>query len=136
LNASQAVSISRITLLKTACWLIIGSFTLGSLAMHRLLLEAAKPNSGIDCGNTVTDPLGAMLSFGAPLGAAAVVPLGILWRRGSAKGLSVVPAFVLVGICTTSLLLGGIQFFRGSLPGFHLSDIVWWLRPVGTLLGI
>ena len=127
---------SRLILLKTICWLVVGGFALASVGMHQLFAEAAQPHSGIWCGNNVTDPLAAVLSFGTPLGVAAVIPLGVLWRRGLAAGWSVLPASLVVLACTTSLLVCGIRFFRTALPGFHLSDIVWWMRPAGGLFGI
>ena len=130
------MSKSQVIFLKTVCWLVVGGFTLASVGMQRLFAEAARPDSGIWCGNSVTDPLGALLSFGTPLGVAAVVPLGILWRRGLAAAWSALPALLLVLACTALLLVGGIRFFRDSLPGFHLSDTVWWMRPVGGLLGV
>jgi hypothetical protein len=136
LGASHAMSKSHLILLKTACWVVVGGFVLGSVAMHRLFVEAARPDSGIWCGNSVTDPLGALLSFGTPLSVVAVVPLGVLWRRGLAAAWSVVPASLLVLVCTASLLVVGIRFFRDFLPGFHLSDIVWWMSPVGGVFGV
>jgi hypothetical protein len=126
----------RVILLKTACWFVVSGFTLTSIKMHRLFAEAARPDSGIWCGNNVTNPLAALLNFGTPLSVVAIVPLGILWRRELAAGWSVIPGSLLVIGCTTSLLVAGIRFFRDALPGFHLSDIVWWMRPVGGLLGV
>jgi hypothetical protein len=76
------------------------------------------------------------LSFGAPLHSAAVVALRILWRRGLATGWFVILASLLVIGCTTLVLVGGIRFFRDALPGFYLSDIVWWMRPVEGLFGV
>ena len=130
------MSKSRVILLKTVCWLAVSGFALASVGMHRLFAEAARPDSGIWCGNSVTDPLAALLSFGTPLSVAAIVPLGVLWRRGLAAGWSVIPGSLLVIGCTTSLLVTGIRFFRDALPNFHLSDIVWWMRPVGGLFGV
>lgn len=122
--------------LKAACWLVVIGFALASVEMHLFFAEAARPNSGIWCGNSITEPLSAILSFGTPLGAAAVISLAVLWRRGLAGGWSVVPASLLVLACTTSLIVTGIQFFHDSLPGFYLSDIVWWMRPVGGFFGV
>ena len=42
--------------------------------MYQLFAEATQPNSGIWCGNSVADPLAAILSFGAPLGVADTPP--------------------------------------------------------------
>ena len=122
--------------LKSTCWLVIGGFALASVTMHRFFAEAARPDSGIWCANSITEPLGAILSFGTPFGVAAAVPLGVLWHRGLAAAWSAVLASSLVLVCTALLLVDGIQFFRGSLPGFHLSAIVWWMRPVGGLFGV
>ena len=131
------MSKSRVILLKMACWLVIGGFAVAGVRMHRLLLEAARPDPGIWCGNTVINPLGVILSIGSPLGVVAVVLLGMLWRRGLAAGWPVMLAALLILVGTTSLLVYGIRFCRDSLPGeLYLSDIVWWMGPVGRLLGV
>ncbi len=130
------MSKSQVILFKAVCWLVVSGFALASAGMHRLFMEAARPDSGIWCGNSVTDPLAVLLSFGTPFSVAAIVPLGILWRRGLAAGWSVIPGALLVIGCTTSLLVAGIRFFRDALPGFYLSDIVWWMRPVGGWFGV
>jgi len=130
------MSKSKAMFLQSVCWLVVGGFALATAQMHRLFAEAARPDSGIWCGNSVTDPFSCLLSFGTPVGVAAVVALGILWRRRLAAGWSFEPASLIVLVCTTSLLVAGIRFFRDSLPGFHLSDIVWWMKPVGGLFGV
>ena len=130
------MSKSSLILLKTVSWLVVVGFAFACVAMHRLFAEAARTDSVIWCGNSVTDPLSALLSLGTPFGIAAVIPLSVFWRRGLAAGWSVVPAWLLVLASTASLLIGGIRFFRDALPGFHLSDIVWWMRPVGGLFGV
>ena len=131
----------HIILLKTLCWLGVVAFIVSAgaygLAMRRLFAEIARPGSFmLTCGNTVTDSLGAILSLGTPTGFAAVVALGVLWQRHSASRWSVVTAAVLSFACTTVLVAFGVHFFRNSLPGCYLSDIVWWMRPVGRWLGV
>ena len=97
-----------------------------------MFVEAARPGSvGLMCGNSVTDPLGAILSFGTPVSVAGVAGLAGLAHRGLAGRRSVVSAAVLALGCTAGLMVFGIRFFRDSLPGFHLSEIVWWLKPFG-----
>ncbi len=123
-------------LLKTACWLAIGIFASASVAMHLVLARAIRSDAVIWCGNTVTDPLSSLLSAGTPMGVAAVVPLGVLWKRGLAAGWPVVPASLVVVGFTASLLVGGIRFFQAALPGYHLSEVVWWMRPFGGLFGV
>src|SRR6185436_15798575 len=109
------MSKSQLILLKTLCWLVIGGFALASAAMHSVFTEAARPNSGVWCGNSVTDPLGRLLSLGTPLGVAAIIPLGVLWRRGLATFWSLLAASLLVLVCTSSILVAGVRFFRDSL---------------------
>src|SRR5260221_5661329 len=92
--------------LKLVCWsaVLVFSFLTAvfGYGMHRLFAEAARPGSmGLWCGNIVTDPLGFMLSFGVPVGVSAVVPLGVLWRRGMASGWSLLTAALLALTCTT-----------------------------------
>jgi hypothetical protein len=127
---------SRIMLLQLPSWLMIAGFALASIKMHSLFAESFRPDSGILCGNTVTDPLGRILSVGVPLGFLAIVPLGLLWNRGLASSWSLVPALFLVMAFTGSLLSVGIRYFLVYLPGSYLSDIVWWMRPVGRFLGV
>lgn len=137
----RALTRSERIVLKTLCWSIVIGFTaltgLFGLGIHHLFAESAKPSSLGWCGNSVTDPLGAILSFGTPLSIAAVIPLGVLWRRGMARGWSVATAAALALICTITLVIFGVHFFRDSLAGVdHLSNNVWWLRPIGSLVGI
>ena len=83
------------------------------------------------CGNSVTDPLGAILSLGTPVSLVAVSGLVVLSWHGFASRWSVVSAAVLAVGCTAGLVAFGRSFFQNALPGFHLSDTVWWLRPFG-----
>jgi hypothetical protein len=83
------------------------------------------------CGNSVTDPLEVILSFGTPLGLVAVSWLAILCWHGFTSRWSLTSAAVLVAGCTAGLVTFGLSFFRDALPGFHLSDFVWWLKPFG-----
>jgi len=125
-----------IILWKTACWIAVGGFTAASAwygwGMHQFFAEAARPGSGLMCGNSVTDPLGAILSFGTPVGLAGLAGFAGLAHRGLAGRWSVVGAAVLALGCTAGLLTFGFRFFRDSLPGFHLSESVWWLKPFGV----
>lgn len=123
-----------VLLLKAMCWLVIGGFSIGSLGMHRFLAWAAQPDSGIWCGNSITDPLAALLNIGAPLGVAAAGVLAILRWRSVAAAWTVICGALVVITCTAWLLFIGIRFFQ-ALPGFYLSSIVWWMRPIGELFG-
>ncbi len=132
---------SRVIVLKIVSWLVVISFVVASgvfgVWTYQLFTEPVPPGSlGLWCGNTVTEPLGDILSFGSPIGFTGVVPLAILWRRGLATGWSFTSASLLIFVCTIALLVFGIWLFRDVLPGLYLSDIVWWLRPVGGWFGI
>jgi len=121
---------------KTACWIAVGGFTAASTwfgwNVHQLFSPSAPPGSiGLICGNTVTDPLGAILSSGTPISLAGVAGFVFLSHRGVGSRWSVASAAVLTVACTAALLVFGIRFFRDALPGFELSQIVWWLRPFG-----
>ena len=121
---------------KTACWIAVGGFTAASAwfgwGMHQMIAESTRPGSmGLMCGNSVTDPLGIILSFGTPVSVAGVVGFAGLAHRGLASRWSVASTGLLALGCTASLLMFGLRFFRESLPGFHLSEIVWWLKPFG-----
>ena len=111
---------------KTAFWIAVGGFTVASAwfgwGMHQMFAEAARPGAmGLMCGNSVTNPLGAILSLGTPVGVAAVVGFAGLAHRGLARWWSVVSAALLALGCTAGLLVFGIRFFEDSLPGIHLS---------------
>jgi len=125
-----------ILLLKAACWLVIGGFAVATFGMRRDFSQMSQPDSGLWCGNSVTEPLKPILSYGAPLAASAVALLAILWWRGLASLWSVVPEALLVIGCTASLLFLGIGFFQAALPGYHFSNLIWWVRPFGQFLGI
>jgi len=79
------------------------------------------------CGNSVTDPLGAILSLGTPVSLLAVSGLGALSWLGFASRWSVVTAAVFAVGCTVALVAFGHSFFQHALPGFPLSHIVWWM---------
>src|SRR5260370_31652973 len=126
---------------RAACWVAVTGFV--ALAawfgwgMHQLFAAAARPGSmGLMCGNSVTDPLAAILSLGTPVSLVAASGLLVLSWRGSAGRWSAASAAVLAVVCTSWLVAFGINFFRDALPGFHLSDVVWWLKPFGKLSGI
>jgi hypothetical protein len=128
---------------KATCWIVVGGLALLSVSfgiyMGRLFYLEHHPElwprdsfgGPLWCGNTVTDPLGAMLSIGTPIGLAGVVGLVVLAYRGYASRTSAISAAGLALGCTTGLLVFGFRFFRHNLGGMHLSEIVWWLKPFG-----
>jgi hypothetical protein len=135
------MSKSRAIQLKTICWIAVTGFTASSAwfgwGMHQMSGESAQPDSlGLMCGSSVTNLLGVILSIGAPAGLAALVGFAVLWHRGFANQWSVASAALLAVGCTATLLVFGIRFFRDALPGFYLSDIVWWLKPFGRVFGV
>jgi hypothetical protein len=126
---------SQVIQSKIACWLAVGGFTGASTLtgwnLCQFFAEASRPGVFM-CGNSVIDPLGAILGFGTPVGLAGAIGLAVLARRGLASWWSAVGAALLALGCTVGFLVFGFQFCRDSLPGFHLSNIVWWLRPLGV----
>src|SRR5438270_483372 len=92
-----------------ACWITIGAFVAFvawfGWGMHNLYVAARLPGSmALMCGNSVTDPLAAILSFGTPVSLAAVSGLLVLsWRRVASRW-SVASAAVLAIGCTAALL--------------------------------
>lgn len=84
--------------------------------------------------NAIVDPLVFILSYLTPVAVVGILGLGFLWRHGLTKGWTVVLAAALFLSCTVSLVAFGVHGFRGS--SWHLSDLVWWLKPVGKLFGI
>jgi len=66
--SSHVMRKSEAMFLKTLCWLAVGGFAFVSVGMHRLLAEATRDSAVRWCGNGITDPLSAILSFGTPLG--------------------------------------------------------------------
>lgn len=119
---------------KTGCWILVGSFTAASAwfswSMHQLFTHLAQPgSSGLMCGNSVTDPLGLILSL-APFSFAGVAGFVFLRSRRAAGWLPVLASAGLTLICTVALLIFGFRFFRDSLPGLYLYEIVWWLKPI------
>ena len=120
---------------KTACWLAVGGFAATSAffawSMHLFFAEAARPGS-LMCGNSVTDPLEAILSIGTPISVGGVWGFACLARERVVSWKSVFVAGLLTFCCTAGLLVFGFRFYRDALPGFHLSEIVWWLKPFGV----
>jgi hypothetical protein len=113
----------------------VGGFTVASArfgwGMQEIFAQAAKPGL-LMCANSVTDPLSAILGLGTPIAVSGVVCLACLAHPSFASRASVASAAVLALGCTAALLHFGFRFFREALPGFHLSQIVWWLRPFGV----
>jgi hypothetical protein len=122
--------------IKIGCWISIGCFVLACVRMHQIFEELARPGSGLWCGNGVAAPLGLMLNVGVPLATVAVVGLFALWRNGRAAIWSVLPTALIVLICSMMVLNAGIRFFREALPGFHLSDTVWWMKTAGMVIEV
>jgi hypothetical protein len=132
---------SQATRWKAACWIAVGGFTASSAwfgwGIHQMFTESARHDSmGLMCGNSVTDPLGAILGIGTPAGLVAVVAFAVLSHRGFASRWSVASAALLAFGSAAALLVFGIRFFRDALPGFYLSDIVWWLKPLGRVFRV
>ena len=124
---------------KTACWIAVGGFTAASAwfgwSMHQLFSQSAQPGSlGLMCGNSVTDPLGAILSFGTPISLAGVVGFVFLSHRGVGSRWSVVSAAVLTVVCTVALLVFGFRFFSRCLARFPpftdcmVVETIWHMR--------
>lgn len=119
-------------LLKTLCWIAVFALLACSVAyaiiVNRAYADATRRGlSGLWCGNTVTDPLALIFSFSTPAAAAAVIGLGALRLRHIVSTSSVVTALVITLACTGALVSFGTQLFRASLPGHHLSELVWWM---------
>ena len=130
------ISKTDVIFLKIMSWSVISGLVVFTVVMYRLMAEAVGPNSGFGCANGVTGPLSGILNFGVPAGYAAVGMLGIFWCYRLATAWAVFKASLLVLACTFSLLVLGIWFFRYALPGFYLSDTVWWMKPAGRLFGV
>jgi hypothetical protein len=132
---------SEVIQLRTICWITVTGFTALSAwfawGTHQMFAQSAQSRElSLICGNSVTDPLGAILSFGTPVVFSAVAGLAVLSRRGFASRWSVACAALLPLGCAAALVVFGIRLFREALPGFHLSDIVWWLKPLGRVFGV
>ena len=129
------MSKSPVIILKTTCWFIISVYSIGSIWFHQMFLVSTRPCHVIFSGNSVTDPLSEILSIGTPISIVALAPLSIWWHRGLVAGWSIMLAWLLVLVFTTLLFVDGIRIF-GSYGRHHLSEIVWWMRPVSGLFGI
>jgi hypothetical protein len=85
-------------------------------------------------GNSFIDPVGFILSYLTPVAGLGTILLLFLRRRGKAKTWSVTLAATLFSISTVALLVFGMWCFH-QMPGFYLSDLVWWLKPF-RLVGV
>lgn len=85
-------------------------------------------------GNSYIDPVGFILSYLTPAASLGIAGMVFLYQIGEVKIRSLLLAASLFMSSTYALLLFGIWFFH-YLPGFYLSDLVWWLKPF-RLFGI
>jgi hypothetical protein len=123
-----------INILKTLCWSAIVFLSLCASAYGVFIYEwyyaGGLAHSPGWCGNMVTDPLDLMLSIGTPISFAGTIILGSLWRRNMAGGSSVAVALGLSLAFTIALFIFGHYYFRYSIPNYHLTDSIWWLKPL------
>jgi hypothetical protein len=129
----SAMTRSHILMIQCNCWVAVLGFAAASARfawqMNQVFAQAVQPGL-IMCASSVTGPLGTMLGFGTPVAMCGVVGLACLAHRGLASRASVVSAGMIALGCTAALLVFGYRFF-GTLPGFHLSGVVWWMNPLG-----
>jgi hypothetical protein len=109
------------------CWMVVASFVVASAAYG---LYVPRVSRDLWCGNTLTDPLSFLLSYFAPAAGCAVAALGALWSRGALRIWSPASAATFFGVTLAALVAYGVWLFNTMLPGFSLSDIVWWMMPV------
>jgi hypothetical protein len=132
---------TRALFLNFACWSAVLALPVCGVAyaaiVSRVYTEAARGGlSGFWCGNTVTDPLVLILSVGTPAAVVSVAALGALRLRQFVNTGSLITAAVLTAGCTGALMEYGARFFRAALPGHHLSNLVWWMWPIGDWISI
>ena len=109
------------------CWMVVAGFVVASAAYG---VYVPRVSRDLWCGNVLTDPLSFLLSYVAPAAGCAVAALGVLWYRGALRAWSPASAGAAFAVTLASLLAYGVWLFSTMLPGFSLSDIVWWMRPV------
>jgi hypothetical protein len=124
---------STLTKSKVTYWMLVVpviciSIAYGLYARHLLAM------SSLMSANAIVDPLVFILSYLIPVSVFGAIGLGFLWRRRLAKGWTVALAVVLVLVCAVALVAFGVHGFRGS--SWHLSDLVWWLKPLGRIFEI
>ena len=122
------------------CWYAVIAFILLAgaygLSMHNHFAFVASHPDRMSCGNLVTGPLEELLGLGVPVVFVAVAGLGFLRHHNLTNRWPVIAAAAASVAVTAALAAFGVHFFRTSLPNFFLSDIVWWMRPVGKWFGV
>ncbi|MHA3771508.1 hypothetical protein ACXR0O_08220 [Verrucomicrobiota bacterium sgz303538] len=135
------MSRTRALLLKIVCWSAVLALPVSAIGytvmVNRAYAEVERRSlSGVWCGNSITDPLISILSFGTPAALIAVAVLGGLRLRRLVNTGSLLTAAVLTIACTGALIANGVRFFQKSLPGHHLSEVVWWMSPIGSWVSL
>lgn len=128
---------TRVLQLKVVCWIAVLALpvcALGyTLMVNRAYEEAARRGlSDIWCGNTITDPLAQILSVGTPAAMFGLAVLVHLRLRHLVSTGSLLAAAVITLACTGALIAYGVSFFQTSVPGHSLSELVWWMPPIGN----
>lgn len=112
-------------LMKRCLWGVIGIFT----ALSGLYaVETFKILNDHYCGNSVLDPLGAILNWAAPIAFASSLGLVCLARTGiGGKWFAEISGIVVISI-TVCLVRFGIWYHAVHLGGhFEFSNEIWWL---------
>ena len=135
------MSRTRALLLKVVCWPAVLALPVCAMAyaimVNRAYAEVERRGlSELWCGNVITDPLTSILNFGTPAALIEVAVLGGLRLRRIVNTGALLAAVVLTIVSTGALVAYGIKFFQTSLPGHHLSALVWWMFPIGSWVSL
>ena len=115
--------------LKWLCVVTVVLFLLLSavfgISMRSVLQESAQ--GGLWCGNTITDPLWAMLNLAVPVAGAASLALSVLaWKKLCSSKLAL-PLVLAFAVATAAETAFGFWVYTQWLPG-HWRNMVWWFR--------
>src|SRR2546426_6625990 len=118
---------SDVVLLKTISWAAVAAFT-GAVACYGYgLSKILNPPMPSLCGDPISDLLGILLSIGSPAAMIGTTILAMLWIRGFASVYSASIAALLSTSCTGGLVIFALTYCQSSLPGFRISQVVWWM---------
>jgi hypothetical protein len=113
--------------IRRGLWAILALFFVASGAAAYTIHAELQPSTGVTCGNCLTDPVRMILNLGAPLVAVTVSGLAYLTHRAGGRLWPVVSVGTLSAAIIAGFVVFGMWLFRDLLPGYHLSEIVWWM---------
>lgn len=128
-------SIKRLLL---SSWAILGGFVLSAFASGAYSHEIAygkRPSGTLGiCGNSVSEPICLVLSYGVPLLFGVTLNLGIQSARHVVPWPHSAGLFVISTACVAAYVTYAASFFRPLFGDAPVLESIWWIAPFQWIL--